>query len=158
MRFLRRDHSAAENQLQRQTFSDEPRQPLRPAAAGDEPKGYFVLTEFRAVHCDPDGARHRGLAAAAERKAIDGCNYRLAEALDEIEYLLAETTGLLCFERRDLCELTDIGAVDKALWPAPVRITPRTLTSSHASSKAVRKSFQVGVLSALSTLGLLTVT
>ena len=46
----------------------------------------------------------------------------------------------------------------KALLPAPVRITPRTLTSSRASSKAVRKSFQVGVLSALSTLGLLTVT
>src|SRR5262249_44457642 len=37
--------------------------------------------------------------------------------------------------------------------PAPVRMTPRTAASSRASSKAVRKSFQVGALSAFSTEG-----
>jgi len=45
-----------------------------------------------------------------------------------------------------------------ALSPAPVRMTPRTAASSRASSKAVRKSFQVGVLRALSTFGRLSVT
>src|SRR5882757_5692084 len=46
----------------------------------------------------------------------------------------------------------------KALSPAPVRITPRTEASALASSNAARKSIQVGVLSALSTFGRLTVT
>src|ERR1700680_3896907 len=46
----------------------------------------------------------------------------------------------------------------KALSPAPVRITPCTDASSLASSNAACKSVHVGVLSALSTLGRLTVT
>src|SRR6266436_9841879 len=46
----------------------------------------------------------------------------------------------------------------KALSPAPVRITPCTDASAFASSNAARKSVHVGVLSALSTLGRLTVT
>src|SRR5437660_7637402 len=46
----------------------------------------------------------------------------------------------------------------KALSPAPVRITPCTDASALASSNAAFKSVQVGVLSALSTLGRLTVT
>src|ERR1700760_1356859 len=46
----------------------------------------------------------------------------------------------------------------KALSPAPVRITPCTEVSAFASSNADRRSVQVGVLSALSTLGRLTVT
>src|SRR5882724_13110908 len=46
----------------------------------------------------------------------------------------------------------------KALSPAPVRITPCTDASAFASSNAACKSVQVGVLSALSTLGRLTVT
>src|ERR1700756_5420192 len=41
----------------------------------------------------------------------------------------------------------------KALSPAPVRITPCTDASAFASSNAAFKSVQVGVLSALSTLG-----
>jgi cytochrome bd-type quinol oxidase subunit 1 len=45
-----------------------------------------------------------------------------------------------------------------ALSPAPVRMTPRTASSSRACSKAVRRSFHVGVFRALSTLGRLTVT
>src|SRR5260370_1255720 len=46
----------------------------------------------------------------------------------------------------------------KAFSPAPVRLTPCTDASSFASSNAACKSVQVGVLSALSTLGRLTVT
>jgi hypothetical protein len=45
----------------------------------------------------------------------------------------------------------------KALSPAPVRITPCTDASAFASSKSAYRSVQVGVLSALSTLGRLTV-
>src|SRR3954454_15931842 len=46
----------------------------------------------------------------------------------------------------------------KALSPAPVKTTPRTAASSRASSNAARKSSQVRWLSALSTLGRLSVT
>ena len=49
-------------------------------------------------------------------------------------------------------------AFEDARDDAPVRMTPCTAASSCASSKAVRKSFQVGVLSALSTFGRLSVT
>ena len=45
-----------------------------------------------------------------------------------------------------------------ALSPAPVRMTPSTVASSRASSKAVRRSFHVGVFKALRTFGRLTVT
>src|ERR1700752_437812 len=46
----------------------------------------------------------------------------------------------------------------KAFSPSPVRITPCTDASAFASSNAACRSVQVGVLSALSTLGRLTVT
>ena len=112
---LRADHLAGQDELQGAALADQPRQPLRSAAAGNEPERHFGLAEFRGVHRDPDGARHRRLAAAAERKAVDGRDHRLAEILDEVEHLLPETAGLLGFERRDLRELADVGAGDEGL-------------------------------------------
>ena len=103
---------------------------------------------------DPDGAGHRRLAAAAEREAVDRGDHRLAEILDEIEHLLAEAAGLLRFDRASTCASSLMSApAMNALSPAPVRMTPRTAASSRASSKAVRRSGQVGVFSALSTFG-----
>ena len=64
---------------------------------------------------DPDGAGHRRLAAAAERKAVDGRDHRLAEILDEVEDLLPEAAGLLGFDRGDMRELADVGAGDECL-------------------------------------------
>ena len=86
-----------------------------PPPPGTSPKRDFGLAELRVLHRDPDGAGHRRLAAAAERKAIDGRDHRLAEILDEIEDLLPETAGLLRLERRDMRELADVGAGDERL-------------------------------------------
>ena len=86
-----------------------------PPPPGTSPECDFGLAELRGLHRDPDGAGHRRLAAAAERKAIDGRDHRLAEILDEIEHLLSEAAGLLGFERRDMRELADVGAGDERL-------------------------------------------
>src|SRR5262249_8839874 len=117
------------------------------------------LAELRVLHGDADGASHCRLATAAQCKAVDCRDHRLAEILDEIEHFLANAAGPLGVDRTRMRGLADVGAVDECLVPrAPVRMTPRTAASSRASSKAVRKSFQVGVLSALSTFGRLSVT
>src|SRR5882757_8989153 len=77
MGFLRTDHLAGQYELERPALADQPREPLRSAAARKESERDLRLAELRTVHRDPDGARHRGLAAAAERKAVDGCDHRL---------------------------------------------------------------------------------
>ena len=81
-----------------------------PPPPGTSPSVTSGWPNFAFVHRDPDGASHRRLAAAAERKAIDRRDHRLAEVLDEIEDLLPETAGLLRFERRGMRELADVGA------------------------------------------------
>ena len=112
---LRADHLAGQDELQGAALADQPRQPLRSAAARNESQRDFGLAEFRVLHRDPDGAGHRRLAAAAERKAIDGRDHRLAEILDEIEHLLSEAAGLFGLERADMRELADVGAGDERL-------------------------------------------
>ena len=113
MGLLRADHLSGKDELQGAAFSDQSRQALRAAAARNESQLDFGLAELRVVHRDPDGASHRRLAAAAERKAIDRRDHRLAEVLDEIEDLLPETAGLLRLERRGMRELADVGARDE---------------------------------------------
>src|SRR5882672_3848137 len=93
---LRRDHLSTQDELQGAALADQTRQALRSAAARNESQGDLGLAEFRGLHREPDGAGHRGLAAAAERKAIDGRDHRLAEIFDQIEDLLPEAAGLLC--------------------------------------------------------------
>ena len=110
---LRADHLSGEDELQGAALSDQARQALRAAAARKESELDFGLAELRVLHRDPDGASHRRLAAAAERKAIDRRDHRLAEVLDEIEDLLSETAGLLRLERRGMRELADVGARDE---------------------------------------------
>ena len=112
---LRADHFAGEDELQGAAFADQARQALRAAAAGKETELHLGLAELGAVHRDPDGAGHRRLAAAAERKAVDGRDHRLAEILDEIEDLLSEAAGLFGVDRRGMRELADVGAGDERL-------------------------------------------
>ena len=112
---LRRDHLAAQDELQGAALADQTRQALGSAAARNESQGDFGLAELRALDGDPDRAGHRGLAAAAQGKAIDGRHHRLAEILDEIEHLLPETAGLFGLESGQVCELADIGAGDEGL-------------------------------------------
>src|SRR6202030_3069432 len=113
--FLRADHLSRQNELQGTTLADQPRQSLRSAAARNESERDLGLAKFRGLYRDPDGAGHRRLATAAECKAIDGGDYRLADVLDEIEDFLSETAGLLGFERGHMGELADVGAGDERL-------------------------------------------
>ena len=109
------DHLAGQDEPQRASLADEPRQPLRAAAARDESQGDLGLAEFGGLDRDPERAGHGRLAAAAQRKAVDGCNHRLAEILDEIEHALPEAAGLLGLEGRDVRELADVGAGNECL-------------------------------------------
>src|ERR1700676_1040322 len=105
---LRADHLAGQYELERPALADQPRQPLCSAAAGKESQRDLRLAELRPIHRDPDGARHRGLATATERKAVDGRHHRLAQILDEIEHRLAEAAGLFRFDRGRPRELADV--------------------------------------------------
>ena len=86
-----------------------------PPPPGKKPERDLRLAEFGTVHRDPDGARHRRLAAATERKAVDGRDHRLAEILDEIEHALAEAARPFGVDRGGLRELADVGAGDERL-------------------------------------------
>src|SRR5215831_3874586 len=90
---LRADGLSGQNELERAALSDQPRQPLRAAAAGKQPQLDLGLAELRVLDGDTDGARHCRLATAAQRKAVDCRDHRLAEILDEIEHLLPVAAG-----------------------------------------------------------------
>ncbi len=99
--------------MQGAPLADEPGQALCSTAAGNKSERDFGLAEFRGFHRDPDGARHRRLAAAAEGEAIDGRDHRLAEILDEVEHPLSEPARLLGFESGDMSEFADVRAGDE---------------------------------------------
>jgi len=65
------------------------------------------------LYRNADGASHRGLAAAAERKAVDRRDHRLAEILDEIEDLLSEAAGPFSVNGSRLRHGADVGTGDK---------------------------------------------
>ena len=89
MRLLRADLLSGQKKLEGHAGANEPRQALGAAVPGDEPEIDLGLAELRRVGGDAKRARHRELAAAAERVAVDRGNRRLAELLEEIEDLLA---------------------------------------------------------------------
>src|SRR5580658_7968859 len=78
MGLLRADHVSGEDQLQGASFADEPRQTLGPAAAWNQPERDFGLAELRSLHREPQGAGHRGLAAAPKREAVNRRDHRLS--------------------------------------------------------------------------------
>jgi hypothetical protein len=92
---------------------------LRAAAAGNDAELDFRLAEPRVLRRDPHRASHRRLAAAAEGKAMDRRDHRLAEILDKIEDLLSETAGTVCFEARSTRKLVDIRTRDKGFVAGP---------------------------------------
>src|SRR5262249_27683779 len=85
---LRADGLSGQNELERAALSDQAWQPLRAAAAGKQSELDLGLAELRVLDGNADRAGHGRLAAAAECKAVDGRDHRLAEILDEIEHLL----------------------------------------------------------------------
>ena len=73
-------HAAGQDQVHRLGLADRARQPLRAADAGDDAELDLRLAELGVVGGDDEVALHRELAAAAERKAGDRRDHRLARA------------------------------------------------------------------------------
>src|SRR6267142_1708609 len=80
------DGFPGEDELQGPALADQAWEPLRPAAAGEDPELHFRLAELRGLGRDADRAGHRRLAAAAQREAVHGGDHGLAEVLDEVEH------------------------------------------------------------------------
>ena len=95
----RRDLTSGQQQIERDALADQPRQPLRAAVAGNDAEVDLRLAEPRRVGRDAQRARHRQLAAAAEREAVDRGDHRLAHVLDQIEDVLAAQRVLLALRR-----------------------------------------------------------
>src|SRR5258706_9604610 len=112
---LCRDHLAGEDELKGPASADQARQPLRAAAARDQPQCDFRLAKLRRLNGDPYCAGHRRLAATAQREAVHGCNDRLSKIFDEVDDLLSEAAGLFSLERGSLRELTDVSARNEGL-------------------------------------------
>ena len=90
---LRRPHGLpGEDQVDGLRDADQRRQPLRSAAARDEPELHLGLSELRlaVVGSDPVRARQRQLEPAAQRRAVDGDHHRLAlaQVLEALQRLL----------------------------------------------------------------------
>ena len=71
MRLLRADLLSRQKKFERHAGADEPGQTLGAAIPGDEPEIDLRLAELRRIGCDAERARHRQLAAAAERVPVD---------------------------------------------------------------------------------------
>ena len=74
------------------------------------PEVDFGLTDPGGVGGDPQRARHRQLAPAAERVAVDRRDDGLAQVLDQIEDMLAAQCMLLALRRGLDGQLVDVGA------------------------------------------------
>src|SRR4029450_12739290 len=98
---------------------DEPRQTLRPRVTGNQSEVDLGLRELGRVSREAQRARHRQLAAAAERKAVDRRDYRFAEVLDHVEHVLTGERVLAAAGRRLDRELVDVSARDERLLAGP---------------------------------------
>ena len=73
----------------------------------------------RAFRCHPDGARHRRLAPATERKAVDGGDHRLTEVFDEGEDVLPIPARPLGLDGREVSDLADVRSRDERFVSRP---------------------------------------
>src|SRR5258708_1499590 len=105
MRLLGADRPAGKNELQRAALSDQARQALRAAGAGQQAELDFGLAELRRLRGDPEGAGERRLAAAAEREAVHRGDHGFAEVLDQLEHALSEAARLPPLETPGVGEL-----------------------------------------------------
>ena len=86
---------------------------LRAAVPGKNAELALGLTEFRGIGREPDMTRHRELAPAAEREAVDRRNDRLGAGLESAEHILPSTCACLCENGSLIGELGDVGARDE---------------------------------------------
>ena len=82
---LRAGRLAAEDHLQRGPHADQPRQPLRPARAGQQPARDLRQPEPRRRRRDAVVARERDLQAAAHGDAVDRRDDRLRRGLQRVD-------------------------------------------------------------------------
>ena len=101
---------ARQQHLERAALPHQSRQPLAAGIAGNDAEVDLGLAEARGVGGNAQRARHRQLAAAAQREAVDGRDHRLAEVVDGVEDPLPVTRVLLAFRGREHGQLVDVGA------------------------------------------------
>ena len=115
VRGLRADEVAAEIEQVGAAEPDEPRQPLRAAAAGDEPELDLGLAQLRVVGADPHVAAHRELESAAEAEAVDRGDERSPRRIhsmpDRVQTPCGAALAAAGLAKRR--ELLDVGARDE---------------------------------------------
>jgi len=90
-------------------------QTLGAAEARGDAQTDFGLTEHSVVRADADVAAHSQLVAAAQRKAVDGCNHWDGEMLDHQEHIIAQLAEGLALCLGHGAHGADIGTSNKAL-------------------------------------------
>src|ERR1051326_2842951 len=115
VRLLRGNHFSREQDLHGQPRAYKPRKALRAAIAGNNAELDLRLAELGIFAGQAHGAGHGNFTSAAEGKAIDAGDYRLAEVLNQVERGLALVRVCLGFYRIVLRELVDVGAGDERL-------------------------------------------
>ena len=116
------------------------------------------MAESRGVGGDAHRARHRELASAAEREAVDGRDHGLTELFDGVEDLLAAARVLLALDRRLHGELVDVGAGDERLLARARQHDRAHARIGLEAGDGRRQLVMVWVFSAFRTFGRLKVT
>ena len=98
---------ARKDHLQRPLRPDEPRQPLRAAAARQDADQHLWQSDLGARHGDAVVAGERVLQAAPQRVAVDGGDDRFGAGIEHVRH-----RALRCRPR--LAELANVGAGDEA--------------------------------------------
>src|SRR5690606_17574701 len=109
-RLLGGDVPSGEQQLERDALAYQPRQALRRGIARNDAEIDLRLADARGFGGEPDRARHRQLAAAAQRVAVDRGDHGFSHVLDEIEDVLPARRVLLAARGPLRGELVDVGA------------------------------------------------
>ena len=94
--------------------ADQPREPLCAFRAGNDPEVHLGLANQRVGDGDAIVPRHRELEPAAERRAMDRHDDRLAAVLDPGEEVV-KVGGRSAIAPRRLLQAGDIGARDERL-------------------------------------------
>src|SRR5688500_961128 len=105
--------------LRRETWSDEPGQPLRATPAGWNPQADFRLREAGVLRGEANIAGDSQLATAAECVPVDRGDHRLRQTLDCAGQRLSLAPECQALGRSEIDHLLDIGARGERAIPGP---------------------------------------